>query len=61
MPAARLKVGGLDLAEGDEEHTEDERGLQYPDKTVDGMAGALEEGQVGLYEIEHHTHHHRDR
>ena len=44
MPAAGPEVGRLDLAEGDEEHAEDERRLQYPDESVDGMACALEEG-----------------
>ena len=60
MPAAGLEVGGLDFAEGDEEHAEDECGLQYPDEMVGYMTGSLEEGEVSVYEIKHHAHHHGD-
>ena len=60
MPAAGLEVGRLDLAEGDKQHGEDKQRLQDAYRAVDQMARTLEEGEAGVYEIEHYAHHHGD-
>ena len=60
MPAAGLEVGGFDLAEGDKQHSEDERGLQYTDDFIDGMTGTPEAGDAGVDEVEDYTQKHGD-
>ena len=60
MPSAGLQVGGLNLAEGDEQHGKDERRLQDANKAIGHVAGAPEEGNAGVYKVEHYAHHHGD-
>ena len=60
MPAAGLEVSRLYLAEGDEEHTKDKRGLQDTDGLVDKAARAFKKGKTRVDEVEHHAHKHGD-
>ena len=42
------------------QHGEDEQRLQDAYRAVDQMARTLEEGEAGVYKVEHYAHHHGD-
>ena len=55
VPAAGLEFCGFDFAEGEEQHAEDKRGLQYSDGLIDEMPGTFEAGDTGVDEVENYA------